>query len=67
MHYNIYSEKRFKTNYGKYSVLTISTKLLNSFIAKHLEKENLFSFKRYLRDGCKIVDLFNDSVRFWTE
>ena len=27
------------TNYGKYSFLTISTKLLNSFIAKHLEME----------------------------
>ena len=63
MHY----KERFKTIYGKYSFLTISTELLNSFIAKHLEKENLFSFKRYLRDGCKLVDLFNDSVRFWTE
>ena len=64
---NIYREKSFKTNYGKYSFLTISTKLLNSCIAKHLESDNLFSFKKSLRDRYNLMNLFNSSVRFWTE
>ena len=61
-----YRENLFKTNYGKYSFLTISTKLLNSFIAKQLESGNLFSFKKSIRDRFNLMDLFNSSVSFWT-
>ena len=40
--------------------VTVSTKLLNLFVAEHIEKESL-------RENFNIMNLYDKSVRFWTK
>ena len=64
---NKYLGNSFKTNYGKYSFTTISTKILNEFLAVHIELGSQNFFKNYLRMNTNLFDLFNSSIRFWTD
>ena len=64
---NRYKENTFKTNYGQFSFITISTKLLDlGFIVKHFEEDSLSTFKRFLKDRFNLIDLFYKSEKFWT-
>jgi hypothetical protein len=57
---NRYVENKFKTNYGQFSFITISTKLLNNtLIAEHFDKGSLLTFKRFLRDKFNLLNLFD--------
>ena len=61
---NKYLENRFKTNYGKYSFTIIK---INKFLAVHIELGSQNVFKNYLRMNTDLFDLFNSSIRFWTD
>jgi len=64
---NRYVENKFKTNYGQFSFITISTKLLNNtLIAEHFDKGSLLTFKRFLRDKFNLLNLFDLAAKYWT-
>ena len=62
----MFMENQFKTDFGKFSFTTIATKILNKFLATHLDLGSSTTFKKFLRLDLNLFNLYEGSKGIWT-
>ena len=62
----VFMENQFKTDFGKFSFITIATKILNRFLMTHLDLGSSTTFKNFLRLDINLFNLYEGSKGIWT-
>ena len=62
----VFMENQLKTDFGKFSFTTIATKIINKFLATHLDLGSSTTFKNFLRLDLNLFNLYEGSKGIWT-